>query len=111
MSYQDKTLTCFDCSQSFTFSVEDQEYHAQKGYANDPKRCPSCRQSRKDNRPSSYSSSGGGYSSGYQQREMFPAVCAQCGTQTEVPFQPKSDRPVYCRDCYSKTASGMRQSR
>lgn len=109
MSYQDKTLTCFDCSQSFTFNVEEQEYHAQKGYSNDPKRCQSCRASRKDNRSSGYSSSGG--IGGYQRREMYPAVCTQCGTQTEVPFQPKSDRPVYCRDCYSKVDNGVRQSR
>ncbi len=111
MSYQDRTLTCVDCSQSFTFTAEDQEYHAQKGYSNDPKRCTSCRESRRDNRSSGYSSSGGGgYGGGYQ-REMYPAVCAQCGKQTEVPFQPRGDRPVYCRDCYSKTDAGSRQRR
>ncbi len=103
MSYQDRSLTCFECNQQFTFSAEDQEYHAQKGYSNDPKRCPSCRASRRDNRSSGYSS-GGGFG-GYQQREMYPAVCAQCGVNTEVPFQPRADRPVYCRDCYSKTSS------
>jgi CxxC-x17-CxxC domain-containing protein len=27
-------------------------------------------------------------------------VCAQCGTDTEVPFQPRGDRPVYCSDCF-----------
>ena len=34
-------------------------------------------------------------------REMFPAVCAQCGKQTQVPFKPRGDRPVYCSDCFS----------
>ncbi|MSQ15893.1 MAG: zinc-binding protein [Dehalococcoidia bacterium] len=111
MSYQDKTLSCFDCSQSYIFSVEEQEIHAQKGFSNAPKRCPACRQSRKDSRPSSFSSTGTGYSGGYQQREMFPAVCATCGTQTQVPFQPRADRPVYCRDCYSRTEAGSRQRR
>ena len=106
MSYQDRTLSCTDCGQSFTFSAEDQEYHAQKGYSNDPKRCPSCRASRRDNRSTGYSS-GGGYG-GYQ-REMYPAVCAQCGKQTEVPFQPRNDRPVYCRDCYEKSGSQRRR--
>jgi CxxC-x17-CxxC domain-containing protein len=34
---------------------------------------------------------------------MFPATCAQCGKATEVPFQPRGDKPVYCSDCYRKT--------
>ena len=39
---------------------------------------------------------------------MFPAVCANCGTETMVPFKPTSDRPVYCRDCFDarKSAGG-----
>jgi CxxC-x17-CxxC domain-containing protein len=40
---------------------------------------------------------------------MFPAVCASCGKETEVPFEPKQDRPVYCRDCY--TAQGLGRTR
>ena len=31
---------------------------------------------------------------------MYPAVCAECGKDTQVPFQPRGDRPVYCSDCY-----------
>lgn len=105
MSYQDRTLECVECNQSFTFSAEDQEYHAQKGYSNDPKRCPSCRQSRRDNRSAGgYSSSGGGFGGSYR-REMYPAVCAQCGKDTQVPFQPRGDRPVYCQDCYGRVGS------
>jgi len=94
--YPDKTLTCQDCGQSFTFSAEDQEFFATKGYS-EPKRCPSCRQARKAER------GGGGGDGGYrQQREMHPAVCAECGKDTEVPFEPTGDRPVYCRDCFSR---------
>jgi CxxC-x17-CxxC domain-containing protein len=93
MSYQDRTLTCQDCGQSFTFSADDQAYHAEKGYTNEPKRCPACRQARRNER-----GFGGGY--GRAPREMYPAVCAQCGKQTEVPFQPRGDRPVYCSDCF-----------
>jgi CxxC-x17-CxxC domain-containing protein len=47
-----------------------------------------------------YGNGGGGYR---QQREMHPAVCATCGTNTQVPFEPREGRPVYCSDCYSKT--------
>ena len=91
MSYEEKILECQDCGVSFPFTVEEQEFFAQRGYTNEPKRCPECRAARKQQR-------GGGF----RQREMFPAVCAQCGKDTQVPFEPRNDRPVYCSDCYSK---------
>jgi len=106
MSYQDRTLTCQDCGQAFTFTAEDQQYHAEKGFANEPKRCTSCRQNRRSERGGGgggYGGGGGGYGGG--QREMHPAVCAQCGKQTQVPFLPRGDRPVYCSDCFSKQPS------
>ena len=112
MSYQDKTLTCQDCSTPFTFSSEDQQYHAEKGYTNEPKRCPSCRANRRSGGSygSGYSDSGYGSSSyGSRQREMHPVTCAQCGKQTQVPFLPRGDRPVYCSDCFSKQPSSSRQ--
>lgn len=102
---QDKTLTCRDCNKEFTFTASEQEFFAQKGFTNEPGRCPECRAIQKAQRGGGgYSSGGyssGGYSSGRSSREMFPAVCAQCGKQTEVPFQPRNDRPVYCSECYS----------
>lgn len=104
MSYEDKTIQCADCGADFTFGAEEQELFASKGYTNDPKRCYPCRQSRKTERygNSGYGSSGG--SGGYRpQRQMFPVVCAQCGKETEVPFEPREGRPVYCSECYSKT--------
>lgn len=102
---QDKTLTCSDCGQQFTFTVREQEFYAQKGFS-DPSRCPSCRAARKAAREGG-SSYGGGSSAGYGgERQMYPAVCAQCGKQTEVPFQPRGDRPVYCSDCYRARNGG-----
>ena len=35
-----------------------------------------------------------------QPREMHDAKCGDCGTDCQVPFQPKQDRPVYCRECF-----------
>jgi CxxC-x17-CxxC domain-containing protein len=115
-NYRDKTLTCRDCGRTFTFTAGEQEFYAQRGYTNEPGRCPECRATRKAQRSDSggYSSGGGGgYSSGGsggygsgQRREMFPAVCAQCGKDTQVPFQPRGDRPVYCSDCYSAQRGG-----
>ncbi|MFH1457767.1 MAG: CxxC-x17-CxxC domain-containing protein [Candidatus Omnitrophota bacterium] len=43
---------------------------------------------------------GGGYGGG--PREMHKAICAECKKECEVPFKPREDRPIYCRDCYSK---------
>lgn len=102
MSYQDKSLTCQDCGQSFPFSGEDQAFHAEKGY-NDPKRCPSCRRARREAR----GDVGGEYRS--YPREMHPVTCAQCGKQTQVPFEPRSGRPVYCSDCFKRQPASSRR--
>ena len=96
---EDKNLTCRDCSTQFVFTASEQEFFAQKGYTNEPGRCPECRATRKAQRGDSGGYSSGGY--GNARREMFPAVCAQCGKSTQVPFQPRNDRPVYCSECYS----------
>jgi CxxC-x17-CxxC domain-containing protein len=94
MSFQDKSIQCSDCGTTFTFSADEQELFASRGYTNDPKRCPSCRQARNSER---YENSGYGF-----QRKMYPVVCAECGKDTEVPFEPRGDKPVYCRECYNK---------
>lgn len=46
---QDKTLTCKDCSATFTFTIGEQEFYAEKGFTNEPQRCPDCRQAKKAN--------------------------------------------------------------
>ncbi len=94
MSFEEKSLQCSDCGATFTFSIEEQEFFQSRGYTNEPKRCPSCRQARKSER---YGDSGYG-----SRRQMFPATCAECGKDTEVPFEPRGDKPVYCSDCYRK---------
>jgi len=107
--YNDKTLTCADCGQQFVFTASEQDFYAQRGFT-EPRRCPSCRASRKAARNSAggggYSSGGyggGGYSSvGYDRgpREMFTATCSNCGRDAQVPFRPTSGKPVYCSDCF-----------
>ena len=84
VSYVDKNLTCRDCGTTFIFSAGEQEFYATKGFQNEPARCPECRRIRR-NRMSMLSSG---------PRQMFPVICAQCGVETEVPFQPRGDRPV-----------------
>ncbi|BBB89948.1 MAG TPA: zinc-ribbon domain containing protein [Methylomusa anaerophila] len=92
---EDKTLVCKDCGAEFIFSAAEQEFYAEKGFTNEPGRCIDCRRARKQQ-------SGGRNGAGRQQREMHPAVCAACGVETQVPFRPSGDRPVYCSDCYSQ---------
>ena len=103
MSFQDKSIRCSDCGITFTFSVEDQELFQSKGYTNEPKRCPECRRARKLKRygigDNSYSDVSYGYTPA---RQMFTTTCATCGRSTEVPFQPRGEKPVYCSDCYRK---------
>ena len=94
MSFEDKSLQCSDCGATFTFSVTEQEYFQSRGYTNNPKRCLACRETRQSSRPSS---------NGFMpKRQLFPATCAECGRDTKVPFEPRSGRPVYCSECYSK---------
>jgi CxxC-x17-CxxC domain-containing protein len=113
MPYVDKPLKCKDCSEDFVYSAKQQEHHASLGLRNEPKRCPVCRQMnrmRNEDRPPRRPGFGpprpggppprfGGPPMGGP-REVFMAVCAACGKQTDLPFKPRGDRPVYCRDCF-----------
>ena len=123
--YTDRTISCLDCGQEFSFTAGEQEFYAQRGFTEPPKRCPSCRAIRKSQRSrgsSSFDGGGrwsgtddGGYSPAYagassdygggeyrerRPREMFEAVCADCGKTASVPFRPSGVRPVYCSDCF-----------
>ena len=103
MSFQDKSIQCFDCGATFTFRPGEKELFASKGYNNAPKRCPSCRQARKTRH---YSDSDNGYKNdSYNLRprhQIFSAVCTECGRDIRVPFEPYADKPIYCGDCYRK---------
>lgn len=100
----DRTLVCRDCGQSFIFTAGEQGFYAERGYT-DPQRCPSCRAARKAER-----GGGGGYGGGSRgygseggyggTRTMYATVCSNCGKDTEVPFEPTTGKPVYCRECF-----------
>jgi len=92
MALEDKTLVCRDCGREFVFTVGEQEFYVSHGLQNEPSRCPECRASRRRERQ-------GGYNS---PRRMYTVVCAECGQEAEVPFEPREGRPVYCKDCYAK---------
>jgi CxxC-x17-CxxC domain-containing protein len=87
--YEDKTLVCKDCGNEFIFTAGEQEFYAERGYENEPKRCKSCRQARKQAAKS--------------EREYFPIICAQCGKEDKVPFEPREGgKPPLCSECFAK---------
>ena len=88
--YEDKTLVCSDCGEEFVFTAGEQEFYAEKGFTNEPKRCKNCRQARKNaNKPE-------------RATVAHEIICAECGAPDTVPFKPREDRPVYCRKCKDK---------
>ncbi|OGC50959.1 zinc-binding protein [candidate division WWE3 bacterium RIFCSPHIGHO2_01_FULL_40_23] len=86
---QDKTLTCVDCGREFVFTAAEQDFYAQKGFTNEPKRCPDCRAAKKNSM---------GRNRG--PRQMYETVCSNCGGKATVPFEPKGDKPVLCDNCF-----------
>ncbi|MGI6690291.1 MAG: zinc-binding protein [Clostridiales bacterium] len=86
--YTDKTLVCRECGAEFVFTSSEQAFYAERGFQNEPGRCPTCRANRRN--------------ANRGERQMFDVICDECGVTTQVPFQPRGDRPVYCRDCYAR---------
>ena len=41
-------------------------------------------------------------------KEMHKVTCSECKKETEVPFKPREDRPVYCKDCFAKRKNAGR---
>ena len=85
--FQDKTLKCKECGADFVFTAGEQEFYAEKGFQNEPQRCKACRDARKNAAKGT--------------REMFDAVCAECGKACKVPFNPTDGKPVYCSECFA----------
>jgi CxxC-x17-CxxC domain-containing protein len=101
VSFQAIQLQCSDCKAAYTFSVEEQEAFALKGHTHQPKRCPACREARKSRQSNVSSKNIGNIGYGARQvHQMFAVKCSACGKDTQVPFEPRQDKPVYCFDCY-----------
>ena len=86
--YEDEKLVCEDCGAEFVFTAGEQEFYAEKGLVNKPKRCPECRKKRRINNR--------------RHKKLYEAVCTRCGAQTQVPFRPIEGREVLCKECFDK---------
>ena len=82
--YTDKKLVCMDCGTEFVFTAGEQEFYAQKGFIDEPKRCKDCIKARKN-----------------RKKIKYTVTCAMCGCEEQVSFEPKEGRPVYCWACYT----------
>ncbi len=122
------TLACTACGDLFTRTAAEQQYYDQRG-GQAPETCPTCRVQLRaarnaelkaahaegarealapagQSRPFDGNRRGGPRGDGAShgpagEVRLFQAVCAECGRATEVPFRPRSGRPVFCRDCYN----------
>jgi CxxC-x17-CxxC domain-containing protein len=121
-SLTDLYINCADCEVDFAYTVAEQLFYAERGI-NHPTRCPECRARRRSERnsdaikacdtnggPMLWSDGFGNYggSASASGRKgprtgirMFSTTCSSCGRATEVPFEPRGGRPVYCRDCFN----------
>src|SRR4051812_49449325 len=99
MSFSDRTLTCRDCGQQFTFTSGEQEFYQSRGLTNDPGRCPECRAANKATRggggggggyayttSTGYGSGGGGYDR--PRREVFAAARSHGRKENQGPLPP-----------------------
>jgi len=91
VAFEDKSLTCRDCSSTFVFTAGEQGFYLEKGLLNEPQRCVPCRATRRKER-----TAGGG-------RELTSVTCANCGGTAQVPFVPRLDRPVLCSSCFEQS--------
>jgi len=105
MSATDLTLRCSECGQEFVFTAVEQQYFQERGYSS-PKRCKPCRQAKQS--AGSYGQQDRGREAGYNPGTgtETTVVCASCGQTTTVPFEPRGDRPVYCKNCYKPKQGG-----
>jgi len=113
----DRTTACLDCAVPFLLTTQEQIYYRERGYR-EPGRCPACRSARRAERntplltahqaqdagtaPETVYGGSGGQDVRRGKTLLYPAVCASCGKETQVPFLPRGERPVYCRECFGQ---------
>lgn len=109
--------TCVACGKEFVVTPAEFAFRNEHRLAL-PELCPSCRGRQRSERNAdivaAYAKAGSAVFAdvvtstaaaptrkGAVRGQMYATVCDSCGTETKVPFIPRGDRPVYCRDCYN----------
>lgn len=90
MAFEDKTLTCKECSKEFNWTAGEQKFYADKGLQNPPSRCQDCRRQKKERTAN---------------RQMHKIICKNCGKEGEVPFEPRDPNDVLCAECFRASRS------
>lgn len=85
MDFLDKELECVDCGAMFVFSAGEQVFFRERGFNHEPKRCKACKSSLPNGR---------------RAVPQTQVRCAACGRSTIVPFVPRRNEPVLCRECF-----------
>ena len=99
--FDDRLLTCSDCSGEFIFTAGEQLFFHDKQFKNDPKRCKPCKSRRSG---LAAAANGTGPAAAGISRTETRTECSDCGIQTTVPFKPTQGRPVLCRQCFQVKA-------
>ncbi|MCB1024921.1 MAG: zinc-ribbon domain containing protein [Acidobacteria bacterium] len=100
---QDVSICCIDCDCDFVWTCGEQIFFKDKGLANPPKRCKSCKAAKNERIRAVKDAR-----NGRKWQKIEVAVnCASCDTNTTVPFYPSQGRPVYCRSCFLEQDTGL----
>jgi CxxC-x17-CxxC domain-containing protein len=116
MNQQERT--CARCGSSFGYTDAEAAFRAEHRLST-PVTCPECRAKDRAGRnteivalyekaeASTYSATSPAAAApraggrGHVRGQLYATKCDACGAETRVPFVPRGDRPVYCRDCYN----------
>ncbi|MGC4106403.1 MAG: zinc-ribbon domain containing protein [Thermomicrobiales bacterium] len=106
---------CIACGKDFVVTAAEVAFRTENRLAL-PDLCPACRARQRSDRNAdivaAYAKAGNTVFAdvvtpnapsrkGNVRGQMYATVCDSCGAETKVPFVPRGDRPVYCRDCYN----------
>lgn len=83
-------LVCRTCASAFMLEEDERILYERMGFERMPERCKVCRGSDKALKAAVK-----------PEREMYTAICDACGKETQLPFKPKGDKPVYCKACFT----------
>ena len=104
---EDTTVTCADCGDQCTIPFVPK--------TDRPVYCRDCFRKNKpdgtDNNRPTRDDRGSRYSRDDRRDESTTVTCADCGDQCTIPFVPKTDKPVYCNDCFKQNKPSSRDDR